>query len=392
MKLLLKIIFNNLYVLFFATTLFTTIVLTSCGSKDNKNSKAEENAKPEAEKEEEYVPYSLDYPEINYNLVELKSRKEVNEVINKYNNTELAEAYKKALRTLNRKELRFFKVGESVIVPDSVIDDIRAYSIFPDDYFGARNLEKIIIIDNQFQAYACYEFGKLVRFAAANTGKERTPTFPGRYSLVWKQKLRHSSLDSTWIMPHTFNFHKYAGNAMHEFSMPGRPVSHSCVRQFADDAEWIYKWGKSADYDSAKRTIPHSGTPVIIVNMFDYSRKKGGPWLELSSNKSHYVALPENPMDVEEALIPWAQIPMSSRGAIPHRERFLYAEDTLRARGIIKPDVKLIETVDFNKLRREKKKREEEKLAREKEEAEKANIEGIENSETESPETNEIEE
>jgi len=304
--------------------------------------------------EEDEIPFSLDYPEIKYQQIELKDRATINEIQNKYkDDSTVAAAYRKALRTLNRKELRFWRVGETVVVPDSVIADMRAYSIFPDAYFAARHIPKIVIIDNEYQAYACYEYGKLVRFAACNTGKERTPTFPGRYSMVWRQKLRLSSLDSNWKMPWTINFHKYAGNAMHEYEMPGRPVSHSCVRQFSDDAEWIYRWGEMAKYDEERNAIPFSGTPLIVVNVFDFSRTVGGPWLELKSNKSYYVKLPENPMEVEEALIPWVQIPISSRGAIPNRSRFLSAEDTLRARGIIREGVVLTETVDFNKKRRE---------------------------------------
>lgn len=31
------------------------------------------------------------------------------------------------------------------------------------------------------------------------------------------------------ILPFTVNFHQYAGNAFHQFEMPGRPVSHSAV-------------------------------------------------------------------------------------------------------------------------------------------------------------------
>ena len=320
---------------------------------------------------EEEIPFTLNYPEITYQLVELKDKATINAIQNKYkDDSTVAAAYRKALRTLNRKELRFWRVGQTVIVPDSVINDMRAYSIFPDEYVGAKHLPQIIVIDNEYQAYACYEYGKLVRFAACNTGKERTPTFPGRYSLVWRQLLRLSSLDSNWKMPFTVNFHQYAGSAMHEFEMPGRPVSHSCVRQFSDDAEWIYRWGKLADYDSNRRAIPFSGTPLIVLNIFDFTRPTGGPWLELKSNKSYYVKLPENPMEVEEALIPWVQIPVSSRGALPNRHRYITAEDTLRARGIIREGISLIETVDFNQLRREERKRKEKEEKRKQKELE----------------------
>ena len=307
-------------------------------------------------------------PEINYSLVEIRSNQHLKEIRERFgNDSEQGKAYRKALRTLNRKELRHMRVGESIIVPDTFLLDMRAYSFFPVEYTGACYLPKIIVIDNEYQAYGCYEYGRLVRFAAVNSGKERTPTFPGRYSLVWKQRLRLSSLDSTWKMPWTFNFHQWAGNAMHQFDMPGRPVSHSCIRQFEDDAEWIFGWGKQADYDTNRQTIPHSGTPVLILNVFDYERPKGGPWLELKSNKDYFIDLPEHPMEVEEALIPWCQIPKSSRGVIPNKERYYSAEDTLRKRGIIREGVVLIPTNDFNLERRLK------KAAKEKEEQRKNN-------------------
>jgi hypothetical protein len=165
-------------------------------------------------------------------------------------------------------------------------------------------------------------------------------------------------------MPFTWNFHEQAGNAFHQFVMPGRPVSHSCVRQFLDDADWLFHWGKGIKRDTNKRKIPLSGTPVVLIDIFDYARKRYGPWVDLNSNKDFTLALPEKPMEVEEALIPWVQIPEVSRGSLRNPERYRYAEDTLRARGIIRPHVVLIQTVDFNKKRRIKAA----KLAKEKEE------------------------
>jgi hypothetical protein len=57
---------------------------------------------------------------------------------------------------------------------------------------------------------------------------------------------------------------------------------------------------------------------------------------------------------VEEALIPWCQIPKTSRGMLRNRQRYIHAEDTLRAHGIIRPGVKLFESTDFNKLKEKK--------------------------------------
>ncbi len=274
--------------------------------------------------------------------------------------------------TLNRKEMHFLRVGDTIVVPDTVINDIRAYSVFPQVYYAAKDIPKIIMVSNKYQAYACYENGELVRFAACNTGKERTPTFPGRYALTWKERERRSSLDSNWVMPYTWNFHPYAGNAFHQFAMPGRPVSHSCVRQFLSDAKWLYTWGEPQKRDTARKPIPFSGTPVIIIDIFDYSRKRFGPWLDLESNFELIDSLPHNPMEVEEALIPFCQIPHSSRWHYAGKKKFVYAEDTLRARGIIREGVKLIESVNFNEKRRKEKARKEKlkKLEEEKKKAE----------------------
>ncbi|TAE21375.1 MAG: hypothetical protein EAZ92_17015, partial [Candidatus Kapaibacterium sp.] len=140
----------------------------------------------------------------------------------------------RALTTINRKNTRYFRVGDTIVFPSMISSDLRLYSLFPHRFPWIDSFPKVIFVSNKYQCYACYEKGRLVRFAACNTGREKKPTFPGRYTLNWRDKLRRSSLDTSWILPHTWNFHLFAGSAFHEFDMPGRPVSHSCVRQFAE--------------------------------------------------------------------------------------------------------------------------------------------------------------
>jgi hypothetical protein len=294
------------------------------------------------------------FPKITYSHVVINDASHLMQIFNKIKDVKSSFQRLKILATLNRKELRFFWKGQMIVVPDTIIENMFAYSCFPQYYPGAKNIKKIIMVSNKMQAYACYEYGHLVRFAASNTGKESTQTYPGRYALDWKELEHRSSLDSDWVMPYNFNFQSEAGNAFHQFMMPGRPVSHSCCRQFLDDAKWLFYWGEGFKKDSNGKKIPLSGTPVIIVDHFDFARKKGGPWLDINSNKDSIVALPDDPMAVEEALIPMCQIPESSRGNLRNKQRFVHAEDTLRARGIIRPGVKLIVTVDYNKLRRDK--------------------------------------
>ena len=278
------------------------------------------NAEPEAETPQnieieiiEEEPFSLNFPKIKYKFVEIESNKHLNEIKNKYKNDPiLGAAYRKALRTLNRREIRFFRVGQTIIVPDSAIADMRAYSIFPDEYKAAKDLDHIIMIDVQYQCYGCYEYGKLVRFAATNTGYEGSQTEPGKYYFNWKKKEHKSTYDSTWIMPYTFNMHKF-GTAMHQYAMPGRPVSKSCLRQFEDDAAWIFYWGRMNKRDADGNVIINSGTPVIVLNRFDFSITTGGPWLNLTSNKCYYTKLPDNPMDVPDAIITRKQPPIQQR-------------------------------------------------------------------------------
>ena len=294
------------------------------------------------------------FPLINYTLDTIETSQELRDIIRRFRKVKGNFAAYKAFITLNRKELRFVRVGQAVVIPDTIIADMRAYSVFPYFYPGAKDIKKIIMVSNLYQSYGCYEYGKLVRFAAVNSGKERTPSYPGRYAITWKEKDHLSSIDSNWHMPYTINFHRQAGSAFHKFTMPGYPASHSCVRQFIDDAEWLYYWVETEKYDENKQPIPFSGTPVVIIDYYDFRPDKRYRWKYLKNNKEKIDYLPKDPMAVEEALIPICQIPIMARGSLRDYKRFLYAEDTLRARGVIRPGVRLIHTRDFNKERREK--------------------------------------
>lgn len=302
---------------------------------------------------EELIASYDKFPVINYKRIILKDKKTKDSIYKEYRYQKGNLDRNKVFITLNRKESRYLRVGDTVIVPDTIINDKRAYSVFPQYFPEAAYLNKVVIVSNYYQCWAAFENGEQVYFAAANTGKERTPTYPGRYGLVFRQKTRLSSTDSTWRMNYYYNFHPYAGMAFHEYEMPGYPASHACVRQFRSDAKWLYDWGRGVKVDSNRRPIFLSGTPVIILGVPNYDRKRGGPWVDLATNKDSLVTLDFDPMEVEEALIPISQIFADIQDWVPGRKRFLYAEDTLRARGVIREHVKLIGSVNINKKRRE---------------------------------------
>ncbi|MBU3698811.1 MAG: L,D-transpeptidase [Candidatus Kapabacteria bacterium] len=295
------------------------------------------------------------YRSISYHRVPLTSRAVLDSFRRACSPLDTVSGAYKVMRLLNRKDFQYLRVGDTLVMPDTIMKDLKAYSVFPQYWEGGDTIPKIILVSNTWQAYACYEYGELVRFAACNTGEERKPSFPGRYAVYWRQRLRISSLNDEWKLPFTVNFHLQAGSAFHQFDMPGRPVSHSCIRQFIDDAEWLYRWVRVARKDTIRHTyISMSGTPVIILDVFNFARRRGGPWLELASNDTVGISLPADPMSVEEALIPISQVPKESRGSLRNIKRYLTADSVLKARGVIRPHVHLMESINYNERRAKK--------------------------------------
>lgn len=295
------------------------------------------------------------FPRIGYHRVAVTDRHVLDSLRTLCAKSDSTFTMYRIITLLNRKDLQFMRVGDTLVMPDTNYTDVLAYSLFPQYWPGADTIKKIVVVSPKWQSYACYENGVLVRFAATNSGEERKPSFPGRYAVNWKQRLRISSLNEEWELPYTVNIHQHAGSAFHQFEMPGRPVSHSCFRQFMHDAAWLFKWVRQAKYDTVKRRpIPFSGTPVIVLDVFDFSRRRGGPWLELESNQDVSIELPPDPMSVEEALIPISQVPHDSRGSLRNIKRYITADSVLRERGIIRDGVTLRESIDYNKLRAKK--------------------------------------
>jgi hypothetical protein len=288
------------------------------------------------------------FPIINYKIVQFNNQSELQKFFKEFSPRNNKTKYR-VITTLNRKELRFFRIKQPIIVPDTFISDLRAYTVFPQFYEGAKNIPKLIVVSNLYQCYACYEYGKLVRFAAANTGKKSTPTYPGRYSLQWRERLRRSSFNEEWIMPYTWNFHKITGMAFHQFDMPGYPASHMCIRQFEDDAKWLFDWGEGPKKDSTGKLLPGTGTPVVIIDFYNFGKEK--KWLKLTSNKDTIDYLPKNPLEVEEALIPIIHVPPELRNILPKdvRKRYETALDTLIARGVLPKDIKLTPSKSLKK-------------------------------------------
>ena len=175
---------------------------------------------------------------------------------------------------LNRVLMQEVEIGDTLVIPTEWNLDLRAYSPFPRYYAGAREFDKLFIIDKSIQAFAAYEYGELMRWGIVNTGAEVSPTPNGRYNFNWKTEYRVSSLSppgEPWEMYWVFNFHDARGIHVHQYAMPtGGPTSHGCVRLVEDDAKWIYDWADGwktggRGFNAGRARITEPGTTVLVI-------------------------------------------------------------------------------------------------------------------------------
>jgi len=169
------------------------------------------------------------------------------------------------LQKLNRADAAHLSRWKRLIVPDRWDLDELDYSPLPrfNEHLSGRS--QTVVVDLPAQVFGAYESGTLVRWGPVSSGGPGNGTPPGRYRLNWNARVRISSVDPTWIMPWYFNFDSTVGYGFHEYTLPGRPASHGCVRLLEPDAKWLFHWGRT-------------GTPVIIRGHYDFNNPR--PWME----------------------------------------------------------------------------------------------------------------
>jgi hypothetical protein len=188
------------------------------------------------------------------------------------------------LEMLNRRDrdhlLRADSAGAGILVPAVWSEDPLVYTPFPREWPAAEPLPKIIIVDQPMQAFAAYEYGRLVRWGPVSTGRKETPTPEGSFNLTWRARRRHSTDNEDWLLEWYFNFVNERGVSFHLFELPGRPASHACVRLLLRDAQWLYGWGQQWSLDDNRR-VEAPGTPVMILRSYPF----GAPpaWLTLDA-------------------------------------------------------------------------------------------------------------
>ncbi|MGH9340204.1 MAG: L,D-transpeptidase [Acidobacteriota bacterium] len=197
--------------------------------------------------------------------------------------SELGDEQFEVVLKLNRRDSRHLGSGISLIIPDTV-GDLISHSPFPRRIDAAASVPKLMFVSLSIQAFAAYEYGELVRWGPASTGKQETPTPAGLYHVNWRSKRRVSTKNPSWIMPWCVNLHTATGIAFHQYKLPGYPASHGCIRLFKDDARWIFDWADLWVSSEEERAPRFFGTAVIVFGRFAYGQDP--PWLKLDRDLS----------------------------------------------------------------------------------------------------------
>lgn len=204
----------------------------------------------------------------------------------------LSDAEVALLEKLNRRDRAHLSRLTEVVVPDVWTDAELAYSPLPDYWPWAATRPKALVVHQPMQLFGAYESGRLVYWGPVSTGRAETPTPSGLFHLTWKAKSRRSSDNAEWILNWYFNFINSRGVSFHEFELPGRPVSHACVRLLQRDAQWLYGWGEQWRLSADQREVITPGTPVAILGSYDFRRP--APWVSLEA-WTQRIVLPDDP-------------------------------------------------------------------------------------------------
>lgn len=79
----------------------------------------------------------------------------------------------------------------------------------------------------------------------------------------------------------------------HQYSLPGYPASHSCLRLQEKDAKYLYDWADEWELADSE-TVKVKGTPVIVFGSYDFTALK--PWLQLIASPKA-LDISENEME-----------------------------------------------------------------------------------------------
>lgn len=179
---------------------------------------------------------------------------------------------------LNRVDFENFNKVDSLIIPDSVWTNLNSYTPFPLVLKELDSVDKMVFFAYPIQAFAAYENGYLVRWGPSSMGSKAHPTKTGLSFTNWKAEEHVSTADDEWLLRWNFNIRNKEGIGWHQYTMPGYPASHSCLRLLENDARWLYDWAQQWIIEKDQHILAE-GTPVIVFGTYEYEGPK--PWFKL---------------------------------------------------------------------------------------------------------------
>lgn len=185
------------------------------------------------------------------------------------------------LFAVNRVDSAHIVSLDTLLVPQDITLDLLQYSPFPSYAPALKDVHKLLLFSYPAEYFAAYENGRLVRSGPTSMGRKKDTTATGLFYCNWKAEETKSTFNDEWDLKWNFNIQNKEGIGFHQYTLPGYPASHSCLRLLEDDAKYLYNW---ADQWVIKGTdnIQVHGTPVIVFGAYPFGSRK--PWRSLLSD------------------------------------------------------------------------------------------------------------
>jgi hypothetical protein len=200
---------------------------------------------------------------------------------------------------VNRTDATNLRQMDSILIPGDMSGDIEFYLPFPMTVSYLKDIKKVIFFSYPTQTFAAYEKGQLIYAGPTSMGSEKHKTPTGLFFTNWKAEETTSTFDDEWELRWNFNVENKLGVGWHQYSLPGYPASHSCLRLQEADAKYLYDWADEWELADSE-TVKVKGTPLIVFGSYDFTAPK--PWLQLIVNPK---ALDISENEIEKQTMPF---------------------------------------------------------------------------------------
>ena len=164
------------------------------------------------------------------------------------------------------------------------------HSVLPVRYASSERWPTFLVVYLPGQLFGAYEFGQPRAVGPVSSGRRSNPTSAGQLRL-------ELALDGTGKHGRSGLVHAVVTSisaiakalAFHEYSLPGYPASHGCIRLLDTRRPVALRMGTDLVLDASGTRVLTPGTPVFIVGRYDFDAPP--PWRSLTW-LSHTVALP----------------------------------------------------------------------------------------------------